>query len=70
MYGVLLVGRRVCSRNMQFPWSPEEGVGFPGTRVRNGCETPSLSVLRTSPHPLEEQPVVLAAGHLLSTVVN
>lgn len=30
----------------------------------------TLSVLRTSPGPLEGQPVVLAAGHLLSTVVN
>lgn len=30
----------------------------------------TLSVLRPSRGPLEEQPVVLAAGHLLSTVVN
>ena len=56
MYGCL-VYMYVC---VQYPWGPEEGIRFPGTRVTDGCE-PSRGYWELNPGSPEEQ---LTAGAL------
>lgn len=49
------------------PKSTEEGIGSPGTRVKDGCEQ-SCDYWELYPGPLEETPVLLTSGLSLQSL--
>ena len=55
---VFCLNVRLCTMCVPCPWSPEEGVKFLGTGVKDGCE-PLCGCWEWDLGPLEEQPVLL-----------
>ena len=47
-------------------WTPEGGVGFPGTGVTDGCQLPFV-FWESNPGPQKEQQVLLTAEPSLSS---
>lgn len=52
------------------PQRPEESAGFPGARVRGGCELPGIQMLGTKPVSLEEWQMLVAPSHLSAPTFN